>query len=273
MRVWGQQLWTGEHSHHPRLHQDSHLSQRDKGSSAAASPTHSIQHKRLQCSQGGHHGVLQDNGIILKDATTTELRPQHCKSAHNIARSSTNGHRRSLQQQWHKGEGKEKKGHQKGKGKHQGKGYKQLLQQQRERKSIQRSIKRKRKVSAKQHERKRKIKRKGHMLQMWATRPHCKELPSCSVQRWQRWASTMGGWPIIWLVSRPVSTSIWPRMVQPRLDTTRIWARVSSTSSILAVTTTSIDNTNRHGTVHQCNGGHLHSNRSDNHQQQKKASW
>ena len=132
------------------------------------------------------HRVLQDNGIILKDATTTELRPQHCKSAHNITRSSTNGHRRSLQQQWHKGEAKEKRDHQKGKGKHQGKGYKQLLQQQRERKSIQRSIKRKRKVSAKQHERTRKIKRKGHMLQMWATRPHCKELTSCSVQRWQR---------------------------------------------------------------------------------------
>jgi hypothetical protein len=47
-------------------------------------------------------------------------------------------------------------------------------------KSIQRSI------NPKQHERKRKIKRKGHMLQMWATRPHQKELPSCSVQLWQR---------------------------------------------------------------------------------------
>ena len=95
---------------------------------------------------------------------------------------------------------------------------------------------------------------------MWATRTHRKELPSFSVQRWQRWAPTMGEWPIKWLVSRPVSTRIWSRMVQPRLYTTRIWARVSTTSSIVAVTTTSIDNTNRHGIVHQCNGGHLHSN-------------
>ena len=99
MGVWGEQIWKGEHSYHPRLRQDSHLTQRDTGSSAAASPTHSIQHKRLQSSQGDHHRVLQGNGIILKDATTTELRPQHCKSAQNITRSSTNGHRRSLQQQ------------------------------------------------------------------------------------------------------------------------------------------------------------------------------
>ena len=92
---------------------------------------------------------------------------------------------------------------------------------------------------------------------MWATRPHRKELSNCSVQRRQQWASTVGEWSNVWLVSRPVATWVWSRMIQPGLITTRIWRR-TSTTSIVAVTT-SINHITRHGTVLQCYGGHLHS--------------
>ena len=169
----------------------------------------------------------------------------------------------------HNSKGKGKEGPSERKRKVSRKRIQQLLQQQRKRKrrishrpreststrkSILRSIKRERRERTEhQHERKKKIKRKRHMLQMWATRPHGKELSGCSVQRRQQWASTVGEWSNVWLVSRPrpMATRVWSRMVQPGLVTTRIWPR-TSTTSIIAVTTTGINYITRNGPVHQC---------------------
>ena len=279
MGVWGQPIWKGEHSHHPRLHQDSHLTQRDKRSSAAASPAHSIQHKRLQHCQGDHHRVLQDYGIILKDATTTKLWPRNHKLSGNITRSSTNGHRRSLQQQLAQQQRKRKRKEERPserKRKASRKRIQQLLQQQRKRKrrishqpreyNVNKEIRFKGASKGKgknpqniNMKGKGKSKGKGTCYKCGATRPHRKELSSCSVQRRQQWASTVGEWSNAWLVSRPVATRVWSRMVQPGLVTTRIWPR-TSTASIVAVTTTSIKHITRHGTVHQCYGKHLRSN-------------
>lgn len=91
-------------------------------------------------------------------------------------------------------------------------------------------------------------------------------LQSCSVQLWQQWASTMGEYFNVWLVSRPESTPR-SRMAQPGLDTLRIWSRIKDINNQqhCLVTTTYINNTDRSGTIHQCNGRHPHSN---SHQQQ-----